>query len=168
MLALAGTVNHEFWANSFFQLPGIPAGITEGDDNFRGQPGATDRSQHVTRAGQANFAIHCQCRLPEANRPMQHKTTIQLHRATKIDRQAGEAFGIELDINFVEQARQIHVDRTIDDNAQRAVLVVLANIDESVGKIRVFKRRHGDEEVIGQIDVVHDWNFNRQRGTNQP
>jgi hypothetical protein len=61
-------------------------------------------------------------------------------------------FGFELEVDLVEQAGQIHVDRAIDDNPQRPVFVVLADIDEGMGKIRVFKRRHGDQEVIGQID----------------
>ena len=101
-------------------------------------------------------------------RTMQHEAAIGLHRAAEIDRQVGQALGFELDVDFFEQAGQIHVDRAVDDDAQRTVLVVLADIDQGVGKIRIFHRRHGDQEMVGQVDAVHEWNFNRRQGTNQP
>jgi hypothetical protein len=163
MLLLAGYGQPGILGNFRFQLPGIPAGIAEGDDEFRGQAGAADRRQHVARTGQADFAIHRQRRLPLADRAMQHEAAVQLYRATEIDRQFGQIFGFQLEVDLVEQAGQIHVDRAIDDNPQRPVFVVLADIDEGMGEIRVFKRRHGNQEVIGEIYSIHGWNFKGKR-----
>jgi hypothetical protein len=38
---------------------------------------------------------------------------------------------------FVEQPGQAHVDRTIDDDAQRAVLVMLADVNQRIGEIGI-------------------------------
>jgi hypothetical protein len=94
--------------------------------------------------------------------------SVDCHRAAEIDRQVSQVPGLELDVDFLEQPGQAQVDRPVDDNPQRTVLVVLADVDEAVREIGVFQRRHGDQEVVGQVDAVHGWNFNPRRGTNQP
>ena len=91
---------------------------------------------------------------------MQHKAAIGLHRSAEIDGLPGEVptglARIEGDIHPVEQGRQAHVHRSIDDHAKRAFGVVLADVGERPGKIRIGHRRHGDEEVVGEADLVAD------------
>ena len=112
-----------------------------------------------------DYAIQFHAR---ADRAMQDETAVKLDRAAEIDGQVGETFRRQLDVDLVEQASQIHVNRAIDDDPQGPVLIVFTNVHQGIREIRVFQRRHGDEEVVGQVDVVHDWNFNRREGTNQP
>jgi len=48
-------------------------------------------------------------------------------------------------------------DRLVDDDTERAVFVVLADVDERMGKVRIGHAWHGDQEVVGQADpaVAH-------------
>ena len=87
---------------------------------------------------------------------MQDEAAIELDRAAEIDRRLGHLPGIELDVDLFEQARQIHVDRPVDDDPKRTAFVVLADVDQRIGEIGIFQRRHGDQEIVGQIDAIHD------------
>ena len=58
----------------------------------------------------------------------------------------------ERNVDLLEQRRQRHVDRLVDDDAERAVLVVLADVRQRMREMRIGHGRHGDQEMVGQID----------------
>jgi hypothetical protein len=86
---------------------------------------------------------------------MEHEAAVSLDRSTKEYGQIGEAFGLEGNIDFLQQGPETHVDRPIDDHAQRATRVMFRDIDQALGKIRVNHRRHGDEKMVSQVDALH-------------
>ena len=90
---------------------------------------------------------------------MQHEAAIGLHRAAEIHRQSGEQrldlFILKRNADAFEQAGKPQFHRAIDDDADRAILVVLADVGQRAGKIRVGHGGHGDQEMIGEIDVFH-------------
>ena len=75
---------------------------------------------------------------------MQHEAALGTHRA------AGEhGLGLEravrrAQIQLLEQAAQAHVERTVDDNTERALVIVFADQRDGRGKVRVLQARHGD------------------------
>lgn len=52
---------------------------------------------------------------------------------------------------MVQQLFQRKVERPVDDQSQRPVGVVLADVDDRLEEIGVGQRRHGDQELVGQI-----------------
>ena len=83
---------------------------------------------------------------------MQHETTIDLHRSAVMHARFPKIGIAQRNIDLFEECRQGHVDRLVDDDAERALVVVLANVDQGVGKVRIRHARHGDQEVMGQAD----------------
>ena len=65
---------------------------------------------------------------------------------------ARSAASAERNVDLLEQRRQRHVDRLVDDDAERAVRVVLADVGQRVRKMRIGHGGHGDQEVMRQID----------------
>jgi hypothetical protein len=55
-------------------------------------------------------------------------------------------------VDLLEQRRERHVDRLVDHNAERAFGVVLAHVSEGVREMRIRHGRHGDQEMVRQID----------------
>lgn len=119
-------------------------------------PGLADRLEDVARRRQTHFLIHGQRRLPAPERPVQDESAVGLHRPAEEDRQPGQYPGLERHIYFLEKRAQIHVDRPIDYHAERSLIIVLCNVDQGFGKIRILHRRHGDEKMVSQIDACHD------------
>jgi hypothetical protein len=75
-----------------------------------------------------------QRRLPLADRSMEDEAAVGLYRSAEENRQIGEAFGLQGNVDFLEQRPQTHVDRPIDDHAQRATIVVFGDIDQVLEK----------------------------------
>jgi hypothetical protein len=48
-----------------------------------------------------------------------------------------------------------HLDRTVDHDAERALLVVLADEGESPRKMGIDHVGHGDQEVPRKVDFLH-------------
>ena len=86
---------------------------------------------------------------------MQHETAVDLHRPAEMHRGRLEGAGVEGDADLLEQAVQIHFDRPVDDHAERALLVVLADERQGFGKMRIDHVGHGDQEVLGEVDFLH-------------
>src|SRR5689334_24513020 len=86
---------------------------------------------------------------------MQHEAVVELHRAAEEDRLSHQRRVAQVDVHLLEQRLERHVDRAVHHDAERAALVVLADEGEGAGKIRVRHRRHGDEEVAGEVDRLH-------------
>ena len=82
---------------------------------------------------------------------MQHEPAVDLHRTAEMDGRRAQRVVGERDVDLLEQRRQRHVDRLVDDDAQRAVLVVLAHVRERVREMRIGHGRHGDQEVMGEV-----------------
>ena len=49
------------------------------------------------------------------------------------------------------RALERHIDRSIDDYAQRPLLVVLTDIGERLGEVGIDHAGHGDQEVMGEV-----------------
>ena len=82
---------------------------------------------------------------------MQHEAAIDLHGAAEMHRPLAQLGVGERDVDLLEQRGERHVRRLVDDDAERAVLVVLADVRQRVRKMRVRHRRHGDQEVMREI-----------------
>src|SRR5438067_12942878 len=80
---------------------------------------------------------------------------VELHRAAEEYGLRGEVRVGERDLDLLEKRGERHFDRAVDDDAKCPAIVVLADEGEGPGKIRVRHRRHGDEEVAGQVDRLH-------------
>ena len=83
---------------------------------------------------------------------MQDEAPIELHGSAEVDGRFAECVVGQGNVDLLEQRRQLHVDRPVHDDSQRAVLVVLAHKGQGVRKIRIRHGRHGDEEVVREID----------------
>jgi hypothetical protein len=75
--------------------------------------------------------------LPVAERAVQHEAAVHLHRAAVEDRRAAERRVGQLDLDLLEQRGERHLDRAVDDDAERAVRVVLADERERVSEVRI-------------------------------
>jgi len=64
-------------------------------------------------------------------------------------------FRFEFDADLIEQHFHGHLDRLVDHHAQRPLLGVFADIGEGFGEIGIGHGWHGDQEMVGQIDVLH-------------
>ena len=90
--------------------------------------------------------------------PVQFDHGFVLHRPVgtwKSTLPVGELGVLQGNVHLLEERLQGHVDGPVHHDPQRAALVVLADESEGAGKIRVRHRRHGDEEVAGEVDRLH-------------
>jgi len=86
---------------------------------------------------------------------MQNKSAVPLHRSPKVDRQAGQRLIVQRDLDLLEQGRERHVDWPIDYDTQRSLLIVLTNVGQRAGEVRVRHIRHGDQKVMCQVHGLH-------------
>src|SRR5690606_4872428 len=112
------------------ELPGRPAGIAEGHQDLLRPLASADRLEDVLGRGEADMVLHAQGGLPAARRRMQHETAVGLYRAAEISRRAGVFAVVQRELQALEQGLQRHVDGTVDDQAERALIVVLADVRE--------------------------------------
>jgi hypothetical protein len=56
-------------------------------------------------------------------------------------------------LDLVEQVLELDVAGLVDDQAQRAALAVLAQVDHAIGKSLVLHARHRDQELMRQVDA---------------
>lgn len=61
----------------------------------------------------------------------------------------------EGDVDLLQQARQIEFQGAVNNDPQRPVAGMFADIDQRLGKIRIFQGGHGDEEIVGEIERIH-------------
>ena len=90
---------------------------------------------------------------------MQHETTIGLYRATKKNGQISKlnrGFCLKRKINLLKEGRQIHINRAIDDNPKSALIVMLCDVNQRFGKTRILRSRHSNEEMVREIDIIHE------------
>ena len=141
------------------ELTGLPAGIPQGDQQAGGvQFAAAHGLQDIPRGGQADLVIDRQGGLPGPQRRMQDKTPVHLHRTT-VEHWLGTAdIGRHRDVDLFQQSAQGKVDWPVHHHAKGTIAIVTADVGKRIGKIRVGHRRHGNQEMIGQVDRC-------QRGT---
>jgi hypothetical protein len=85
---------------------------------------------------------------------MQHEAAVVLHGAAEHDRLVDHvgAQGVgDLEVDAVEQHVHGHVGRLVDDDAEHAFVVVFADVHDRAAENRVTHRRHGDQEMICQV-----------------
>ncbi|MND06308.1 hypothetical protein D3C83_276010 [compost metagenome] len=61
---------------------------------------------------------------------MQHEAAIGLHRAAEVDRRVLAIAVTHRERQALEQRLQGHVDGAVDDDAERALVVVLADVSQ--------------------------------------
>lgn len=141
----------------FLDLPGCPTRITERyQDVVRIRARAVAEClQDILRGGQSDLIVNRKRRLPFAYRTVQHKPAVDLNRPAKVHRQSGKFVVGQFDFNLFEQCPQGHIRRPVDNYTQRALLIVLANESERLGKVGIDHVRHGDQEVVRQVYALH-------------
>jgi hypothetical protein len=87
-----------------FELAGSPAGVAEGHHHVARLAVRGDRLQDVARAGEADVLVDDQRRLPLAERSMQDEAAVGLYRSAEKNRQIGEAFGLQRNVDFLRAA----------------------------------------------------------------
>ena len=83
---------------------------------------------------------------------MQHKTTFGLHRPAMKHRRCLQVVTPQRQLDLVKQAFQADVAGFIDHEAQGAAFAVLAHVDNTAHKGLVIQTRHGDQEVMREVD----------------
>ena len=83
---------------------------------------------------------------------MQHKTTFGLHRATLKNRRARQVFAAQRQLDLVKQVFQADIAGFVDHKAQGTAFTVLAHVDHAAHKGLVIQARHGDQEVMREVD----------------
>ena len=87
---------------------------------------------------------------------MQHKAAIHLHRAAKMHGHIADLGVGEWNVDLVEQGSEGEVDRSVDHNAERPLLVMLTDISERLRKIGVRHVGHGNQKLIREVYILHD------------
>ena len=92
---------------------------------------------------------------------MQHETAIGLDRPAETDPEISDIGPVQLDIDLAEKTGQRHAEGTVDDDAHRALLAVLADEGQRTRKDRIGKAGHGNQELAGEIHlhvriIAHD------------
>src|SRR5437764_9438203 len=119
------------------ELAGRPAGIAERHQYALRAFAAADRFENVLRGGEADRLAHAQRRLPVARRLVQHEAAIGLHRTAEIDRRFRHRAIGDRKRQALEEGLQRHVDRTVHHQAKRALVVMLADVSQRPGKVRI-------------------------------
>jgi len=82
---------------------------------------------------------------------MQHETALGLHRPAKINRHLLQVRLMQRNIDLVEHLAQRQADRAIQHDAQRAVLVVLADVSQRAGKDALLHGGHGNQKMMVRL-----------------
>jgi hypothetical protein len=81
---------------------------------------------------------------------MQHEPPIGLDRSSLQHRLAANRRRRRGHFQLFEDVGQFHLQRAVDDDAQRAVGVVLPDEGHGLGEVRVRHGGHGDQELVGE------------------
>ena len=84
---------------------------------------------------------------------VQHEAALGLHRSAEVNGLLGQLLAVQRELDLAKQLAQRDVEGPVDDQAQGAVLRVLAQVDDGAGEVVVVTHaRHGDQELVGEID----------------
>ena len=134
------------------ELAGGPAGVAERHQDVRRTFAAADRFEDVLRCREAELVAEGERRLPVAERTVQHEAAVDLDRPAEHHRRFAQRLVAERHVDLLEQRRQRHLDRPVDDEAERALGVVLADVGQRMGEVRIRHAGHGDQEMMGEGD----------------
>jgi hypothetical protein len=81
---------------------------------------------------------------------VQHEAALRLNRAAVHDRPLGQATVREVERELAQHLAERQVARAVDDDAERAFGVVLADVSDGLVEIRIRHRWHRNQEVILQ------------------
>ncbi len=82
---------------------------------------------------------------------MQDKAAICLHGPAKVNGLTCGGLDLQLKIDLVKQGAQANVRRSVDHQAHRPAVRVVAEVYHAAGKVIVDHAGHGDQELIGQV-----------------
>ena len=85
---------------------------------------------------------------------MQDKAAPGLNGATEIDGLLANIIPVQDKVHFCEQTLELDIDGLIDHQAQGTACCVLTHIDDRTGKGFPARAGHGNQKLIGEIDVV--------------
>ncbi len=85
---------------------------------------------------------------------MQDKATPGLNGAAEIDGLLAHIIPIQDKVYFFEQTLELDIDGLVDHQAQGTICCVLTQIDNRTGKGVPARARHGNQKLIGEIDVI--------------
>ncbi len=68
--------------------------------------------------------------MPRSHGAMQHEAAIDLDRSAVVDRGFAQLGRLERNVDLLEELRQRHVDRLVDDDAECTLIGVLADVGE--------------------------------------
>lgn len=52
---------------------------------------------------------------------------------------------------MLQNFTQLHIQWAVNDEAQRALIIVFADVGDRVKEIGIFETRHGNQEMVGQV-----------------
>ena len=93
--------------------------------------------------------------LPLPARLMHDETAIGLHGPTLQDRLIAAHAGRRRHLQLLEHVGEPHLQRPIDDDAERAVRVMFPDERDRLREIAVGHRRHRDQELVRQEVAGH-------------
>lgn len=111
----------------------------------------TDGLQDVAAAGEADFVVDFERGVPFTAGAVEDETSVGLDRAAEINGLRDEFSGVELEFYALEKRTESHVERAVDDDAQRALGVVFGDVGEGPHKMRVDHLGHGDQKVVREV-----------------
>ena len=86
---------------------------------------------------------------------MENKAALHLYRAAEHDWRAWQQCPMRADlqrkIKSLEEHIHGHVGRTVDDDAECATHMVFADVQDRAAEHRIQHGRHGDQEMIGEL-----------------
>ena len=138
------------------ELARAPAGVAQGHQQLARTLAPRHRLEDVARGGEAHAVGHRHGGVPVAQGLMQHETAVGLDRTAEEHRAGAERLGSERQLDALEQGAQGDLGGAVDDQAERAARVVLGDIDDRAGEVRVGHAGHGQQELMGEVG--------RQRG----
>jgi hypothetical protein len=86
---------------------------------------------------------------------MQHKAAIELDRSPEHDLSCAQALVISQDTKLFEEFSNREIDGPVHYQPQGPLFAMLANIRQCFGKKGIRHGWHGNQKVVGEIDVLH-------------
>ena len=129
------------------ELTRAPARVAECDDGSCGPLAASHGREDVLGDGDLDRGRCIHGRIEFSVRFVQHEAAIGVDGAAAQDRLAVLCARAHLERELAEDLGDSHRRRPVDDDAQRPLLIVLADIGDGLVKVRVAHAGHSDEEV---------------------
>ena len=130
------------------ELPGLPAGVAERDEGIRGALAARHGREHVARGGHLDAVGHLVGVVPLPAGAMQHEAAVGVYRPAAQHRLRRDVLARGLELHLRQHVREPHGQRLVENDAERALVGVLADERDRLGEVRVGELRHRDQQVV--------------------